>query len=232
LADGGVEDGPAEVAGTEVELLPEPLDLGDVVLAVLAEDGAVGVDHGRGVVVVPRLLDLEHRYDEHHAGLPGKLPHPAGGRAVGDGLGPAVVVGVLDLAEVGGVEHLLEPDDLRAPPGRLAGVRLVFRQHGLGVTGTGRLDQSGTYDMGHELLLGRGVSASTPVERGRRGSNVSLSGGLAKTIAVEAAESIVIDTPVGEPAGAPVLAQAANPTTRSACISSRCRVSETARAAA
>src|SRR5262249_29439007 len=43
-SDGGVpgfEDGIAEVAGREIELLPEPgVDMGDVVLAVFAEVGA------------------------------------------------------------------------------------------------------------------------------------------------------------------------------------------------
>src|SRR5438046_1217686 len=53
-ADLGVrrlENGVAEVAGAEVELLPETgSDVRDVVLAVLAEVLAVGVDHGGGVV--------------------------------------------------------------------------------------------------------------------------------------------------------------------------------------
>ena len=55
-AGGGVEHRVAEVAGPEVELLPETGDLRDVVLAVLAEVTAVGVDDGRGVVVDALLL--------------------------------------------------------------------------------------------------------------------------------------------------------------------------------
>ncbi len=169
LADGGVEDRPAEIAGAEVELLPEALDLRDVVLAVGAEDGAVGVDHGRGVVVEAGLLDLEDGDDDHHAGLAGQGLHAADGGPVGHRFGPAVVLRVLDLAEVGGVEDLLEPDDLRAPPGGLAGVLLVLRHHGLGVAGPGGLDESGTYDVGHELLLRHDVRASTPVEQAVEG---------------------------------------------------------------
>ena len=159
LADGGVEDGPAEVPRLEVVLLPEALDLRDVVLAVLAEVGAVGVDHGGGVVVEAGLLDLEDRDDDHHAGLAGELLHPRDGRPVGHGLGPAVVLGLLDLAEVGGVEDLLEADDLGALAGRLAGVLLMLGDHRLGVAGPGRLDECGAYDIGHELLLCREVRA-------------------------------------------------------------------------
>src|SRR4029077_13265192 len=57
LADGGVEDRIAAIAGTEVELLPEAVHVGDVLLAVLAEIGAVGVDD-RGGVVVEALANL------------------------------------------------------------------------------------------------------------------------------------------------------------------------------
>src|SRR5947207_13732107 len=42
----GLEDGVAEVAGLEEELFPEAGRVRDVVLAVLAEVAAVGVDHG------------------------------------------------------------------------------------------------------------------------------------------------------------------------------------------
>src|SRR5215207_5498607 len=50
LAHGGVEHREAEVPRAEVELLPEPLHLRDVVLAVLAEVLPVGVEDSRGVV--------------------------------------------------------------------------------------------------------------------------------------------------------------------------------------
>src|SRR5436190_547366 len=51
----GLEDGVAEVAGLEEELFPEAGRVRDVVLAVLAEVAAVGVDHGGGVVVHPAI---------------------------------------------------------------------------------------------------------------------------------------------------------------------------------
>src|SRR5215472_5017552 len=61
----GVEHRVAHVARPEVELLPEPLDLRDVRLAVLAQVAAVGVDHRRGVVVDAGVLFLVHRRDDH-----------------------------------------------------------------------------------------------------------------------------------------------------------------------
>ena len=102
--------------GPEVELLPEALHVRDVRLAVLAQVLAVGVDHRRRVVVDARGLRvlLVHRDDEDHARLLGEVLHPLRGRAVRDQLGVAVVLGVLDLAEVRAVEQLLEEHHLRA----------------------------------------------------------------------------------------------------------------------
>src|SRR5207244_1196371 len=64
LADGRLEHGVTEVAGPEVELLPEALHVGDVRLAILGEIASVGVDDRRGVVVDPRrlLMLLDHRF--------------------------------------------------------------------------------------------------------------------------------------------------------------------------
>src|SRR6266487_1695842 len=83
-ADGRVEYGVAEVAGPEVELLPEPLHLRKVGLAVLAEVTAVGVDHGGRVVVETRLLLLVHGRDEHDAVLPGHVAEQVRRRAARD----------------------------------------------------------------------------------------------------------------------------------------------------
>src|SRR3546814_10430646 len=54
LADGRLEHRVSLGAGREVELLPEPLHLRDVLLAVLAEVRTVRVDDGGGVVIQPR----------------------------------------------------------------------------------------------------------------------------------------------------------------------------------
>src|SRR5215831_13850608 len=82
-AHGRVEHGIAEVAGTEVELLPEALYLRDVVLAVLAQERAVGVDDRGRVVVDALLLPLVHGHDEHHVVLAGDVTHVPHGRPVG-----------------------------------------------------------------------------------------------------------------------------------------------------
>ena len=61
LANGGVEHGIAAGAGGEIELLPKPLGLGNVLLAVLAEIRAVGIDDSRCVEVQAGLHDFVHR---------------------------------------------------------------------------------------------------------------------------------------------------------------------------
>ena len=151
LADRGLEDRVAEVARPEVELLPEPLDVRDVGLAVLAEVRPVRVDHGGRVVVDARglLVLLVHRGDDDHAGLLGEVLHPLGRRSVGDVLGVAVVLGVLHLAEVRPVEQLLEQDELGTLLGRLVRVALVLLDHRFLVAGPARLDERTADGSGH-----------------------------------------------------------------------------------
>src|SRR5258706_11158964 len=116
----GLEDGIAQVAGPEVELLPEAADLWDVRLAILAEVAAVGVDDGGGVVVDAGLLQLVYRHDQHHLVLLGHLAHAANRRAIRHRLGEFVELGILHLAEIGAGGELLQAGDLRPPLRRLA----------------------------------------------------------------------------------------------------------------
>ncbi len=83
-ADGGVDRLEAEVARGEVELLVEARIVGDVHLAVLAGDAAVGFEDHRGVVVQAGRAALEQRADQHHAVLLGQLA-----QALGAGAGDA-----------------------------------------------------------------------------------------------------------------------------------------------
>lgn len=106
-----------------------------MLLAVLAEVGAVGVDDGGGVVEEAGLLDLVHREHHDHAEFLGDRLEALGGRAVGDGLGVVVEGGVLHLAEVGTIEEFLEAHDLRPLSSGLAGRLLVLVDHGLLVAG-------------------------------------------------------------------------------------------------
>ena len=149
LADRGVEDRVPAVAGPEVELLPEPLDLRDVLLAELAEVRAVGVDDGGRVVVQPGLLDLVHRQHQHHAELLGDGLEALRRRPVGDRLGVVVVLGLLDLAEVRAVEQLLEAHHLGAVGGGLAGGLLVLVDHRLLGAGPVGLQECGSDGVGH-----------------------------------------------------------------------------------
>ena len=148
----GVEHRIAHVPRPEVELLPEALDLRDVGLAVLAQVAPVGVDHRRGVVVDPRVLFLVHRRDDHDAVLPGHVLEQFGGRAVRDGLGVGVVVGVLHLAEIRPVEEFLQAHHLRARRGGRLDVVHRRRDHRILVTGPALLDKRGPDDLRHRVL--------------------------------------------------------------------------------
>src|SRR3954454_21815242 len=158
-----IEDRIAEVAGTEVELFPEAGgDVRDVVLAVLAEVGAVGVDDGGGVVVDAGRFFLVERDDDDHAVLPGVLLHELRRRAVGDALDRVVPARVLLGAEVRTGEDFLHADHLHAFLTGLIDVlegALELRvANGLealvGARGERGLDQAGFHDTGHGWLLG------------------------------------------------------------------------------
>src|SRR5215475_1240696 len=162
-ADRGVEHRVAEVAGAEVVLLPEPLHLRDVVLAVLTEEGAVGVDDRGGVVQDAFLLRLVDRHDEHHLVLTRDVTHQPHGRPVGHRLGPRVPLGLLHLAEVRSVEELLQAGDARALGGGVPDRRHRVFHHRVLVAGPLLLDQGGTYDVGHAGLLSlAGRPGATP----------------------------------------------------------------------
>ncbi len=185
LGVAGLEDRVAEVAGLEEVLLPEAGRLRDVDLAVLAEVGAVGVDHRRGVVV-----DAAHRLlvdgdDDDHRVLAGELRHHRGGRAR-HGLGGAVPAAVLAGAEVGAVEDLLEAEDLDAAAGGLFDHRDVLVEHRLLDVGDGdalvvdrvaALDEAAADDRGHVWLLGAGLRGLTLAKAGARRQSESGWGG-------------------------------------------------------
>src|SRR3954464_6484500 len=158
-----IEDRIAEVAGTEVELFPEAGgDVRDVVLAVLAEVGAVGVDDGGGVVVDAGRLFLIQRHDDDHRVLLRVLLHELRGRTVRNALDGVVPARVLFSAEVGTGEDLLHADHLHAFPACLVEIfegALDLRvadglETFVGAGRQRRLDQSGFHDSGHGWLLG------------------------------------------------------------------------------
>src|SRR5438270_10544889 len=161
-----IEHRVAEVAGAEVVLLPEAgRRVRDVVLPVLAEIRAVGVDHGGRVVVdAGRLLFIE-RDDDDHVVLGRVLLHQLRSRPVGDLLDRLVPARVLFGAEVGSGEDLLHAEDLHAFLARLIDVlqrpldlRVADRFDALvGRCRERGLDQTGFDDSGHVCLAPGGL---------------------------------------------------------------------------
>src|SRR5918994_1948118 len=157
--DRGPEHRITQVPGPEVELLPELLQVGQVVLAVLAEDGAVGVHHHRGVVVDAGDVLLVDRQDHDHRQLGGQRREPLHDRPVCR-LRQVVVLGVLGDAEVRPVEQLLEADDLGALSLGVPGELLVLVQHRGDVAGPGGLGD-GCSDDGHRTPPPRRTRGAT-----------------------------------------------------------------------
>ena len=98
-------------------------------LAVLAQVGAVGVQHGGGVIEHPGHLLFVYRHDHDHAMFPGQFLHQPHRRAAGRLLRqlppPVVLLG----GEVGAVEQLLQAQYFDAPVGGFLDERDVLVEH-------------------------------------------------------------------------------------------------------
>jgi hypothetical protein len=131
-----LEHGITEVAGLEVELLPERGQaMGDVVLAVFTHVASVRVEDGGRVVVHALGLFLVDRDHHHHRVFLRDLLHEADGRAVGHLFRELVPAGILLRREVGAVEQLLQAEDLDAASGGLVDEADVFGDHRLAHVG-------------------------------------------------------------------------------------------------
>src|ERR1017187_9131006 len=169
FANGGLKYGIAEVAGLEVKLLPEAgLAMRDVVLAILAEILAIGIDDGGRVVVGARGFFLVHGDDDHHPVLLRESLHQFCRRTVRDSLGRLIPLDLLFTAEVRAVKNLLHAEHLHAFFCRLLDHLHVLLDHRLldlldgrcARFGVGRLNQSATYDECHGALSSINVRLS------------------------------------------------------------------------
>src|SRR5579863_519009 len=149
--DGGLKDRIAEVARPEVVLLPKPGYLRDVVLSVLAEVGAVGINDKGGVVEDSRHLFFVDRDDEDHVQLFGELAHQLRRRAGRHRLRVREVLGVLHLAAVRAVEELLETEDLGALRRGIFRHRDARFDHRLLVARPVVLDETDPHHVSHRL---------------------------------------------------------------------------------
>ena len=131
----------AEVTGREVEFLVVGRVVGDVHLAVASGDFAVFFNHHGRVVVEAGAPFFEQACHQHHAQFPGQ-PAEALRAGPGDGFCQVEEVGVLGLAEVGGVVEFLQYHQLCAVGGQLADVVFQFLQIFADVVRTGLLYDS------------------------------------------------------------------------------------------
>ena len=114
-----------------------------MVLAVLAEVAAVGVDDRGGIVIDAGHLAFVDRHDHHHLVLLGELLHQLD-RGPRDRLGDVAPLRVLAGAEVGAVEDFLQAEELDALLACFLYIRKVLVHHGvpdLGDRGAGVIDR-------------------------------------------------------------------------------------------
>src|SRR6266404_2502060 len=103
----------AGIAGREIKFLPEArMAVRYVMLAILSEIAAIGVDHRRRVVVDAGHLHFVDRHHQHHLVLFCKLLHARNRRTVGHALRQLVPARLLFGAKVGTVEKLLQAQHL------------------------------------------------------------------------------------------------------------------------
>jgi len=158
LGVGGVEHRIAQVAGPEVELLEKPRQaVRNVMLAILAQIAAVGIDYRSGVVVDAGGLFLVDRHHDHHPVPARQLLHQLDGGAVGNALGGLVPARILLGAKIRAGEDFLHAQNLHALGGGLFDQRqglvdVGFADDGdrfIRRTGHRGLDQSALDDSRH-----------------------------------------------------------------------------------
>src|SRR5271168_4065073 len=111
-----------EIAGREVKFFVVARVVGDVHLAVAADDFAGLVDDGGGVVINAGRAPLEDRCDDNYFPRLGDGAERFGGGS-GNRLGEIEEFRVLGLTRVMRAEQLLRANDLRAAFGRLLNFR-------------------------------------------------------------------------------------------------------------
>ncbi len=153
-ADPGVAGVPyleAGVARVEIVLLVVAGAVRDVALAVDAKQPAVGIDDGDGVEACPPG-QLEEADRQHHLQFGGELLEMLDRRVLLHRGRQLQVLRIGLLAEVRGLEQLLDQDDLRALGGGLAHQPVGIGDVGLAIPGTGHLGGGYGNDSGHGNL--------------------------------------------------------------------------------
>jgi hypothetical protein len=171
----GLEHRVAQVAGLEVELLPEPgAAVRNVVLSIFAEVRAVGVDHRGGVVVHARgLLFVQRNHDHHLMGL-GQRLHQLRGRPIRNALRGVIPPRRLLGAEIRACEDFLHAEDLHTGGARAFDQLDVLRRIRLAddlerficAAGVRGLDQS-DFDVAWHWILGQGKRSGNVSETPR-----------------------------------------------------------------
>src|SRR5215470_6421578 len=125
-----IKDGVSSVARCEIEFFPEAwVAVGNVVLAIFAQEAAIRVNDRGGVVVDPRHFDFVDGNDERHLMFFRQFLHQGDGWTVRDALRQLVPPSFLLRAKIRAVKEFLESENLYFFLGGVRNQRLVLRDH-------------------------------------------------------------------------------------------------------
>ncbi len=151
LGVAGLPDLEAGVAGVEVVLLVVTGAIGDMALAIDTQVAAIGIDDRNGIETrAPTQLEEADR--QHHCQLLGQRLKVLDCRVVFNPRSQLQILRVRLLAEIRGLEQLLNQDDLRALGGGLAHQFFGLRNVGLAIPGAAHLGGGNGHGTGHGSL--------------------------------------------------------------------------------
>ncbi len=145
----GIEIGEAEIARSEIKLFVIERIVGDMHLAVFAEERTVGIEDRAGVVIDTGSAALEYGNDQGDFLLFGDLPELFG-CGTGDGLGKVEQFGVFGAAKVFAEKQFVQRNDLGAARGGFADFFDCFREILFRVLRAIHLHESNGKFAGHE----------------------------------------------------------------------------------
>ena len=146
----GVEIWKAEIAGREIEFFVVQRIIGDVHFAIFAEERAVGVDDGAGVVINAGGAAFEKRNDQNDLFFFCDLCEGVSGGA-GNRLREIEKIGIFGAAKIFAAEKFIHANDLGAARGGFAdffdGARKIFA----GIGGAAHLHEANCEFVCHKI---------------------------------------------------------------------------------
>ena len=126
------ENGITQIAGREIELLPEAgMHVRDVMFAIFAKVLSIGINHCCGVEIQTRHLFFVNRDDDNHSELRCDFLHEARRRSIGNAFRQVIPANILFGTKIRTVKKLLQAKNFHFFLGRLLDQLQVLLDHGV-----------------------------------------------------------------------------------------------------